>query len=420
MKKLYTKLAISGLAILMAVTMITAVSFAWVTLSTSPTATGIAVRIGGGNTILLAADVTEVVDGETVHYPGEFSSSLDLSSALSQVGGLLPVSTGDGIYWVIPTYDPDTGKLNDITQFTVDSTLSYANQSDPQGGNYICLDFWMVAPDSQYDVRVSCDQKTQEGSYLVELPKAVQQEDGTYKLVESDTCGAEAVRVGFLVNNSDIIQTGGAMLAYSRSSAYDTRFSSLIDVEEAPSYQFTIYEPNATTHSTGNLADGTYSITKPLRYDPITKKIYENSFGRVTVQESTTWRSTESGTLLQQYFQAYTAKAESGISPETLATSFYQISGQIANTVSVGRFFTSTEDLMAAGGEGTVVTQEALSNLKQSGATDDVVIVSLKRNVPQRVRMFIWLEGQDVDCTNDTSLAASDLALSIELAGATK
>lgn len=57
----------------------------------------------------------------------------------------------------------------------------------------------------------------------------------------------------------------------------------------------------------------------------------------------------------------------------------------------------------------------SLKSLSLAGATDDAYIVDLERNVPQRIRMFIWLEGQDVDCTNDVK--QSGVVVSIELAG---
>ena len=56
--------------------------------------------------------------------------------------------------------------------------------------------------------------------------------------------------------------------------------------------------------------------------------------------------------------------------------------------------------------------------MDKAGATIDAVIVSLKKNVPQRIRMFVWLEGQDIDCTNEAALKT--LLLNLELAGETK
>ena len=46
---------------------------------------------------------------------------------------------------------------------------------------------------------------------------------------------------------------------------------------------------------------------------------------------------------------------------------------------------------------------------------EEYYIVKLEKNVPQRIRMFVWLEGQDVDCA--LSAFADSLALGLELAG---
>ena len=85
---------------------------------------------------------------------------------------------------------------------------------------------------------------------------------------------------------------------------------------------------------------------------------------------------------------------------------------QVMPYVNKGSFVQMTSALYAYGG---TVGAEQLTGLNQAGATDDVIIVQLEKNVPQRIRMFIWLEGQDIDCTG--SIGAQDLALSIELAG---
>ena len=43
--------------------------------------------------------------------------------------------------------------------------------------------------------------------------------------------------------------------------------------------------------------------------------------------------------------------------------------------------------------------------------------MNLERNVPQRIRMYVWLEGQDVDCVREAAL--ENFAIGIELAGST-
>ena len=84
MKKIYMKLAASVLSIMMSLTMIVGATFAWLVLSQSPVVNGINIAIGGGKTILLAPDLTEMVtDAQgkevAVHYPGRFTNSLEFA-----------------------------------------------------------------------------------------------------------------------------------------------------------------------------------------------------------------------------------------------------------------------------------------------------------------------------------------------------
>ena len=79
-----------------------------------------------------------------------------------------------------------------------------------------------------------------------------------------------------------------------------------------------------------------------------------------------------------------------------------------------GRFIKNTEDLYKAATGDTVVA-DALDELAVAGTTDTAVIVNLQKNVPQKIRMCIWIEGQDVDCVNGA--AANHFTMNIELAG---
>ena len=92
------------------------------------------------------------------------------------------------------------------------------------------------------------------------------------------------------------------------------------------------------------------------------------------------------------------------------------LQGQISTYVEKGRFLSSTRNLISLlkSNNGTV-PESLLSRESTAGATDDVEIIKLERNVPQRIRMFIWLEGQDIDCVD--SVSSSRFAINIELAG---
>ena len=207
MKKVYTKLAASILAVVVSLAMIGGVSYAWLTLSESPAVNGINVTIAGGKTILLAPDVTKTVttgDGEvTVHYPGAFSDTLNLSKYesydyLNTLAGLRPVSTADGLYWFIPAYD-EGNRLKPVSEFEIDDQLKYANLKKAADGCYIYLDFWIVSPGSEYNIRVAADARSHVGSYLIELPEA-KAEDGSFILAETPGLIGATARVGFLVN----------------------------------------------------------------------------------------------------------------------------------------------------------------------------------------------------------------------------
>ena len=167
------KLIAAIMALTLTVVMVVTVSYAWMTLSSTPVAEGIQITIGGGNTILIAADKVVMVDGETYHYPSHFSSSLNFSKHeeydyLKTLASLTPVSTADGLHWFFPDYydyndaevlsgDASVGQIKPIADFVMDDDMEYANVSkeNSKGGNYVYLDFWVVSPASDYNLRVS-------------------------------------------------------------------------------------------------------------------------------------------------------------------------------------------------------------------------------------------------------------------------
>ena len=82
MNKTLTKLIMAALALVLAVSVAVMATYAWTILSKNPGAEGIQINIGGGNTILIAPDITQTVDGSVYHYPGTFSEKLNFSSPM--------------------------------------------------------------------------------------------------------------------------------------------------------------------------------------------------------------------------------------------------------------------------------------------------------------------------------------------------
>jgi len=454
MKKMIIKLTAASLSLVLAVTVAVMSSYAWLTLSDSPTVNGIYVAVGGGNTILVAPNLTASWDGQTYDVPGTFSDSLIFNQYenykyLSELGGLNPVSTADGINWLLPEYyqrddaaviqgQAQNGELKPFSQFTLDDELNHANLASTDAdlieeGSYVYLDFWVVSPGADYRLRVSTGDETDEGgSFVIGLmdPQETDADaDGqpeSYRLVQVSDTAAASARVGFLVNESQLMDN--SMMAYMTSGAYSDRYEKLkgsYGYGYEDHSRFTIYEPNGTLHPGGAAENGSYVITRPLSYSG--QGVHEADISAVlTVQEGCSWSASQTGTdtMIEQVFQG-TVKARSFRS-STLAqikAEFYSgyLQGQVGTYVNKGRFFKNTANLYAYANTGNTTAQDLEqahldeNSTLYAGATDDVYIVDLERNVPQRIRMFIWLEGQDIDCTQ--AVDGSAIAVSIELAG---
>ena len=443
MNKILTKLFACLAALVIAASLMVVSTYAWLTMSSAPDVAGMQIRIGGKNTILIAADCTvENEDGTVSHYPGAFAETLDFAEHgaydyLKEVSGLLPVSTTDGIHWVLPDYyDLDdemvtsgqavNGELKDTSAFMVDDTLYAANLEqlpDTVQGHYVYLDFWVVAPGADYQLRVSSgDGLGTGGSYVIQLPDVKKQAE-TYVLTDGNTA-ANAVRIGFLTNSQTASDSD--LRNYMRSEAYSDQFSSQLRGRYAAKGQsaqdiaaeenrFTIYEPNGNLHEDGS---GEYYITSPLRVadGEITASTVSD---RLTVQMENTWKLAANGTqtmLQQQFVTAIAGKDLSKENEQSLQRYFYQerLQSLMAPYLTPGGFVTQTQALYRASQYGKVSADN--ENLHMTGgATEDVYITTLERDIPQRIRMFIWIEGQDVDCIE--RVQESNFAISLELAG---
>lgn len=435
MKKINLKLMAAVISLLIAGSAVVAASYAWMTISSSPTANGISIALSGGKSILLAPDLTAAGEaGTVVHYPGVFESTLvfsryrDSYGYLEEPAGLSPTSTADGIHWIFPTFDPETGELNPVEKFRVETDLSHANVTGQGSGGYVYLDFWVVSPGSEYCIRVSADKNGGTGSFLQELPAVAESETSGsgYTIRTQDGTMAACARVGFLVNDDTVTDNGG-MSAYLESPGYDERYKCLKGVyqekkgaETGREYRFTIYEPNALLHPA---AGSGYLETQPLTVVG-GEKVTQTTLApeNLTVQADSTWKEAEGGgLLLEQIFQSALAGRTAKDAGEA-RNLFYRegLQGQVWSYLDTGKFVESTrslyERLEQSGG---AVSEEEFGTLKAAGASEEGVIVKLERDTPQRVRMFLWLEGQDADCVNGAkALPDTQLALGIELAGA--
>ncbi|MBQ4047688.1 MAG: hypothetical protein IJC93_04900 [Clostridia bacterium] len=435
MNKLGPKLIAATMAVVLAVVMSVMVTYAWTVLSTAPVAEGIQITIGGSNTILVAPDLTKTVDGKTYHFPGGFSGKLNFShheayAYLSEIASLMPVSTADGKHWIIPEYydildeavlngEACVGVMKPMEEFTVDTQLQYANLTEfSASGSYVYLDFWVVSPGTEYTLRMSHGDENG-GSYLLELMDAAETADGGFVLTATEGTAAATARIGFLVNSNPAGET--ALSCYRESATFSDQYRKLVGVFEAEQTggvwqqeNFTIYEPNGDVHPNGE--NGTYVLTRPLGI--VGGRVQETDIWNcLSVSLENRWKQADAYTPpIDELFQA-ALLGKNINSAQEAEHEFYNkyLQGQFMPYVDKGQFIQSTASLQGyCYGDGMVSIEE-MRALQTAGATDDISIVTLQKNVPQRIRMFLWLEGQDVDCANTES--PINFAVSIELAG---
>ncbi len=435
MSEVFRKLLAAISTLLISVTMVVAMTYAWTTLSSSPVAEGIQITIGGGNTILVAPDYSSTVDGKTYHYPGPFNDKLIFSrfreyDYLNNVDSLLPVSTADGVNWFMPNYydildkevlngDASVGQLKPFSEFFCDTELEYANLTDSSDalGHYVYLDFWVVSPGTDYILRVS-DGDENGGSFLLEKPTIVKTENG-YELDKTLGCISSSARIGFLANTMTI--TDNTMLYYQKSPSFNNRFNKLRGTfsnageEYYPlDNRFLIYEPNGILH-TNDSDNGTYIPTYPLGYDKgVVKEV--DIRDRLAVQLLNSWKE-ENGTSVTLDAMFKTSIAGKKVDSVEKAKEFFDkyIQNQYNPYIIKGQFVQKTNSLYGMAADDNKVDAEELAGLNISGAAEDTYIVKLEKDVPQKIRMFVWVEGQDVDYT--TFATTLDFAISIELAG---
>lgn len=444
MKKTLMKLSAAAVLVVIALVVVVVSTFAWYTMSGTPEVGGMQLNIGVGGTIQIAADMVVTTADGVVHYPGNFSDSLNFSrysayDYLRQVTTLTPVSTADGTHWFFPAA-ADAADSNVLSGYLMDDSYTYANLTqlpadDSVHGSYVMVDFWVMAP-MDCSLRVSYGD-ADSGSYVVSLPYPEQSADGSYEMATPDDLLPACVRVGFLADTRT--QTDGSMQAYVDSAAYDERVRRLRGKygeagDEWDYYEpkFTVYEPNADVHSGEGVysetpdgavyrtcADGSYVTTYPIGYvDGQARPV--DITADTAVQTATRWLQEGETTLLQQLFETFMLGQSEAEDGQTLFAKFCSeyLGYQCDAYIEKGDFIRDTASLQQACGADGSVAPEDFDSLLTAGAVDDVTIVDLQKDVPQRIRMFVWVEGQDVDCAN--VIAASGLMINLELSGESK
>lgn len=387
------KLITAGLYLILAVIMLVGASAAWFTISTKPEIGSIQVQLYTDQA-LLVSDSSD----------GDYHQMLNLGETFQRFVELRPVSTIDGVNWFLPAYE-SAGPLKAPSEFILDDSLAHSNilncafdgtpldgaalMAAREQGYYVWAEFWLKTEEDLCDVRLSVpgtaelDQWEKDQGTYGTFALANYKLDGQ-NLALLDTQAQAALRVGFLVG----IGTG--------------------------SQRFVIYEPNADQRSSSgkpettdanttdryvigfdkcgsNYSEGFYIPTQPIKKNEAgVGEIANIDSANLIIQQKSTW--------------------DTDALQETLLDGRIPGSNDID---SMGRFVASNTVLMNGLDEDT--------NMAAIGENTSIacepVILRLTKDNPQRIRMFVWIEGQDVDCWND--IAAGSLVINLEFAGET-
>lgn len=436
------KLFSAIMLMLISLSMMSFVSFAWFTLSTAPEISGIKVAISGDNTIMIAPNIQMTLDdGTSVHYPGYFQKTAQLEPVEDTL--LSPVSTADGINWFIPNgteADVVSGEL-DVSRYFVHET-DYASANSKAGG-YAYIDFWVVSPLSGTILRLcSGDPMSADspvvGSYVVQLPESVKNFTNAtgYNLDHSYQNLSSSIRVGFLVDEEKVT-SDAVMKAYVDSAVYNESYKSIKGVYDSQSMtSFLIYEPNALVHPNDGVSnvlthrgienflceDGEYWATYPIGITESGEIGLTTVQDRLVIQGASEWKKSDDTLMIESMYQAYLADRQNK-GEEYSLDDFYQnfMQGNYLQYVDYDKdslFYEDSWDVLNLG-DTQVTDAETMTLLdaNRTNAVQDSYIVLLEKNVPQRIRMFVWIEGQDVDCS--FSAAGQSLAIRLELSGST-
>ena len=439
MKIVVRRLIAAVLALAVAVVMMFSMMYAWVTLSSAPEVGGLKISLSTGGTIMIAANKTVTVDGVTYNYPATFFPTLDFNhyseyGYLKDLSILSPVSTADGLHWFIPDYydvfdeevtngEAMVGQVKPAEEFFLDTYMQYSNLTGADNqtaadGSYVYLDFWVVSPMDDCELRVASDD-SDSGSFALEIKAPVENEGGGYSLAETSGDLASSVRIGFLVNS--VYASDGVADAYGESIHYNAEYANLKgDYQEkggnflySDGYSFCVYEPNADLHP--NLEDGAYYPTYPIAWNGEKAYVSDTVGDNLTVQLRNLWKNVEGEALIDRQFDIALLNREVNSEEEARGVLYDTVlCNGAGGYVERGRFIKNVGALASFLDDG-VVSSEEMSSVEKTGATHDSCITILEKNCPQRIRMFVWIEGTDVDCTD--LRGSLDLSLSLELAG---
>lgn len=424
MNQIKMKLILSLSGILLGLTMIAGASYAWFSISVKPEVRSLTIQMTPMNDqrpFDLSIDYGE--KGADATWTNELileNYFAEDTANKKDYGFLRPISTADGEHWYLPVYD----SKGDVSGFREVPLAQVANQmysTDEAGSedhsNYLMyVDFWVRnRQGSNYDLLLNnpnsvAGSEQYYGSYVLWTPE----EDSTGKWIKSGSGSSTklqgndamaSTRVGFTMLQ-DINKNGTATNCTEDFFIYepngDMRSQALVDylksttIKEngkSPSEMGTLkYIYSGSSNITVAGYESTYLTNKDKFFTTMVPRKTANGWELVDI------KSVLGNRIVSQKTSSWNEEKLAAMENDTRITS-------------------KALDLNGIGALGVTGAADAAGVTAWSATTtaNRTEITSINGGEIKKIRMFIWLEGQDIDCWNQ--IADGNIFVNLEFFG---
>lgn len=402
MKQLKFKIVMSVAGILLGITMIASASYAWLTVSVTPEIQRLVITVTpSGKEVPFEFSINYDDVGfneEAATWTTELHLNEQDQNGKPKKYTLQPISTIDGTHWYLPKYSAD-GNVKGFWQLPNDRMSAWANKPNTKDNYLYYVDVY---------VRTRNKDKAQEmiisnpiinnlsagehhfASYVLWDPEWVENADGTTTIKDNDAMAS--VRVGFQYTTLD---TDGKT--------------------EKSTGPFFIYEPNADMRSQDFMAFLNGQAGASQMQDQI--YVYNG-----TEKEADIVKEYQDNYKEGEYYPTYVPKYDS-TAPEKYK--LVNVNTELGNrlvaqeksswdTSKLVQGQTPTSDAIKTGTIGELCIVEG-GELKPTATTSRKELTTVTHGTIQKMRLFIWIEGQDIDCWNQ--VADGNLYVNLEFMG---
>ena len=473
-----SKLNMTMIALVVSFVVLVMAAFAWFTLSTNPEIKGMSFRVNAEQAVLVSQDGTNFSTSEDLSDKFKDVGALVPTSTVDGLNWFVCKYDMNGNVLQSPDTNfgtqfqylrfPNGGNEGVVKNTTENSGETTTTQADTTNATvnekqcyYIYTDIWLKTeqdqakvylsiPNNAADYNQDATENNHYGSYVMSY-HVNETADGQKQIQLTEGGSETSARVGFLVMQGENGSTASENPEYT----------------DVTSNNFYIYEPNADRRSevdkssddydadqyvagfkakegigSSNLsygnAKGCYLPTYPIGLNADTKTPLKNALDTIKTNNSNynetvkKWNSDGQGKTdtykgydgqISEFPADHLLVQKASTWKKSEGTATQELTSETFNSTmigSMGTFFPLTnlkeiypenKKLGGSNSDYTAFKSESITGDLRSS----VPLVTLTKNNPVKVRLYFWLEGQDVDCWND--IADTDFLVNLEFVG---